>query len=128
MLSIRRIALAIAVCSAAAVPATAQAARPYHPCKKTLSYEVSLKTNLECAYAKLLVEDVAHQVAAHWPVKVFYLWDHGTGTAGHPKQYRYTCHASQSSQPGPGGDITEVQHFHCVKANGQGFKLVTEID
>jgi hypothetical protein len=113
----------------ATVPATAQAVQPYHPCKKELSYELSLQTNLQCSYAKLLVEDVAEQVASRWPVKTFYLWDHGTDTAGHPRRFRYTCHASrQSSRPGPGGDITEVQHFRCAKVSGQGFRLVTEID
>jgi hypothetical protein len=128
MFSTRQAVLVIAVCSAA-VPATAQAARPYHPCKKALSYEVSLQTNLQCSYAKLLVEDVAQQVASRWPVSVFYIWDHGTNTAGHPRQYRYTCHASQELRTnGPGGDSYEVQHFRCAKVNGQGFKLVTEIE
>ena len=127
MLSVRQAILVVAAFSAV-VPLTAQAAEPYRPCKKALPYEVSLRTNLECAYAKLLVEDVAHQVASRWPVSVFYLWDHGTNTAGHPRQYRYTCHAGQSSQHGPGGDVTEVQHFSCTKANGQGFHLITEIE
>jgi hypothetical protein len=128
MLLIQKAALAAAVCSVVVLTTAAQAAQPYHPCKKALSYEVSLQTNLQCSYAKLLVEDVAQQVASRWPVKVFYLWDHGTNIAGHPRQYRYTCHASQSSQPGPGGDTTEVQRFRCTKADRQGFRLVTEIE
>jgi hypothetical protein len=125
---IPKVTLAVLACSAA-IPTTAQAARPYHPCKKALSYEVSLQTNLQCSYANLLVEDVAQQVASRWPVKVFYLWDHGTNTAGHPRQYRYTCHArSELRTNGPGGDSYEVQHFRCAKANGEGFNLVTEIE
>ncbi len=128
MFSIHKMVLAAAMCLAAA-PATAQATQPYHPCKKVLSYEVNLQTNLQCSYAKLLAEDVAQQVASRWPVKVFYLWDHGTNTAGHPRQYRYTCHArSELRTNGPGGDSYEIQHFRCAKANGEGFNLVTEIE
>jgi hypothetical protein len=122
-----RLAL-LAALALAAAPGTAQAAKPYHACKKALSYEISLRTNLQCPYAKLLVQDVAQQVASRWPVKIFYIWDHGTDTAGRPAQFRYTCHASHGSHPGPSGDITEVQSFRCSKVNGEGFNLVTEID
>jgi hypothetical protein len=125
--SLCRIAL-LATLALAAAPGTAQAAKPYRTCKKALSYEISLKTNLQCSYANVLVQDVTEVVERRWPVKNFYIWDHGTDTAGHPSQFRYTCHAKQSSHPGPGGDTTEVQSFRCAKATGEGFNLVTEID
>lgn len=121
-------ALAATVGLVFAAPTSADAVPPAHSCRKALSYEISLRTTLRCSYANLLVEDVAQQVASRWPVKVFYLWDHGTDTLGYPREFRYTCHASEGQQPGPGGDVTEIQRFHCAKTDGEDFNLVTEID